>query len=408
VEAGTYSFDRFTHQFGRTYVEGSEEYLKRVSVFKASLTRVKAINARNKKEGHPWVAGVQSFMDWTTEEKAALNGYKPAGSRHSRLATSAIELGSSEEALVNASSIEAVRKQGGMRREEGPLIRDQGNCGSCWAISAAEAVEAQLQRQGISAETQVAAQAFVDCVPNPEHCGGSGGCDGATGELAYAYARDHGIPLEYELPYTGRTGKCTPRAAASMVRVSSWHALPSNKAGPLMKALVEEGPVVVAVDGEAWFDYDNGVFDGCSKDAVLGHAVLAKGYGEDKGHKYWDIQNSWGSGWGENGHIRLLRHGGEEDDQWCGTDNKPKEGVGCDGGPAEVTVCGMCGLLYDPLVPTGVKLEQPAEGRRGQSPSNLLARKTMDWIKKQPEVQKVKTSDNDDEEMDALLDKLSR
>merc|ERR1711933_211971 len=187
---------------------------------------------------------------------------------------------------------------------------------------------------------RLSAQALVDCVPNPQHCGGSGGCDGATGELAYSFMRDVGIPLESDLPYLARTRSCpvaplnTPWPGPHRARVSNWKQIPSNQASALRQALVDDGAVVVAVDGSEWYDYERGVFDGCSKDATLGHAVLVKGYGEDAGSKYWLIQNSWGAGWGEHGHIRLLRHDGEEDDNWCGTDSKPQEGVGCDGGPS--------------------------------------------------------------------------
>jgi hypothetical protein len=243
---------------------------------------------------------------------------------------------------------------------EGPPVREQGNCGSCWAISAVEAVEAQLMKTGQS--MQLSPQALVDCVPNPQHCGGSGGCDGATGELAYSFMRDYGIPSEQDLSYNAQTGSCpmdnqgsTPYPASQRVRLSGWNSLPSNQAQPLMQALVQEGPAVVAVDANDWFDYSNGIFDGCQKDATLVHAVLAKGYGQENGNKYWRIQNSWGSGWGEQGDIRITRH--DDEDSWCGTDKKPEEGLGCDGGPKEITVCGTCGILYDPLIPRGARVE---------------------------------------------------
>lgn len=244
--------------------------------------------------------------------------------------------------------------------ESGPSLRNQGNCGSCWAISAVEAVEAQLQRAGAGPDTLLSAQALVDCVPNPKHCGGSGGCDGATGELAYTFMRDHGIPLERDLPYRGTATSCSREMyndewpMQQRAIVSGWAQLPSNRVEPLKHALVDRGPVVVAVEAESWFNYESGIFDGCNKDAVLSHAVLLRGYGEESSNKFWLIQNSWGSNWGESGHIRLLRH--DDDDAWCGKDRKPQDGVGCDGGPLEVTVCGTCGLLYDPVVPEGVRI----------------------------------------------------
>jgi cathepsin L len=257
--------------------------------------------------------------------------------------------------------------------DQGPPIWDQGNCGSCWAISAVEAVEAQLMKQN-GASTRLSAQALVDCVPNPHKCGGTGGCDGATGELAYEYMRDHGIPVDADLPYSGRTTSCGPSflqgTSGMRARVGGWNNLPSNQAAPVKQALVETGPVVVAVDGSDWFNYDSGVFDGCQKDAVLSHAVLLKGYGQDAGKKYWTIQNSWGSDWGEHGNIRLLRH--DDDRAYCGQDNKPQDGVGCEGGPPSVEVCGMCGMLYDPVVPTGIYLEQ-GSGRAEQAGSDSAA-----------------------------------
>jgi hypothetical protein len=217
--------------------------------------------------------------------------------------------------------------------------------------------------QGVDPSIQLSAQALVDCVPNPQHCGGKGGCDGATSELAYSFMRDHGIPLESELEYEAVTGACPVSLdglwpAKSRVRVSGWNQLPSNRAEPLQQALVSEGPTVVAVDANNWLDYNSGIFDDCDKDAILGHAVLAIGYGQEGGTKYWHIQNSWGDDWGENGNIRIVQH--DDESSWCGTDNKPQEGLGCDGGPPSITVCGTCGILFDPIVPQGVRLEGPA------------------------------------------------
>jgi len=379
-----YSFENFAREFGRTYDSGSEEHTRRKELFEASLVEVKAVNARNTKEGRFWKAGIHPFMDWDEAERGSLTkGYKPSSRRSGHpggasLLTTGSKGFSRLNATLRGSSSDYVwsseAEQGGLTVEAGPALRNQGNCGSCWAISAVEAVEAQLQRGGGDGSTRVSAQALVDCVPNPQHCGGKGGCDGATGELAYTFMRDHGIPLEMDLPYTARTRQCPQQLetglwqhAASRVRVGSWDQLPSNRMQPVMQALVEKGPVVVAVDANNWFNYDSGIFDGCDKDAILGHAVLAKGYAADAGKKYWLIQNSWGAEWGESGHIRLARRDDEEN--WCGTDRKPEEGVGCEGGPSEVTVCGTCGLLYDPIVPQDVRLESGSDSGEGPSVS---------------------------------------
>jgi cathepsin L len=343
-----YTFEMFAAEFAREVHPGTTEHELRSQTFEISLAQIRAHNSNPHRL---WTAGIHKFMDWSPAERRAMNGYKPV--RNHRASMAALQTDAHFGSRLNSSMEESYQAQG-------PPIRNQGNCGSCWAISAAEAVEAQLMQTGHS-NTKISAQALVDCVPNPRHCGGTGGCDGATGELAYSFMKDYGIPLDSDLGYDAKTESCPiglngPWPASQRVRVSGWnHISPNNKAAPLMQSIVNNGPTVVAVDANNWFDYESGIFDGCDKDAELGHAVLAVGYGQDQGKKYWTIQNSWGAEWGENGFIRILKH--EDEDSWCGQDKKPQEGEGCDGGPAEVTVCGTCGILYDPLVPEGARID---------------------------------------------------
>jgi cathepsin L len=228
------------------------------------------------------------------------------------------------------------------------------------------------------------AQELLDCVPNPRHCGGSGGCGGATIELAFDWAINHGLATERENPYNGSDGTCLKSggrgsgAALQLAdrtedltavgvhlparhdssflgsrpsgpRMRAWERLPENEQEPLVRALVERGPVGVSVAAGEWFLYASGVFDSCSADAVIDHAVTLIGIGVQKGQKFWLIQNSWGPGWGERGRIKLLRR--DDDNERCGYDDQPEVGLGCDGGPARVRVCGMCGVLYDSTVP---------------------------------------------------------
>jgi len=357
-----YSFAQFVTDYDRDYKVGSTEYSERATIFEASLLEVQAKQARHEQEGRSFSVGIHPFMDWTKDERKVMHGYKPSRAR-SAGSWSFGQTSARGMSRTNTSARQAVVNANGFAGDS-VAIRNQGNCGSCWAISAAEAVEAQLHRNGADPSVKVSAQALVDCTPNPQHCGGKGGCDGATGELAYTFMRDHGIPLEDELAYNGRTNACegagvdagsTPWPTQKRVRVSGWTNLPSNKVEPVKQALLNQGPVVVAVDANDWFDYNQGIYDGCSKDATLVHAVLLKEYGSDGGKNYWRIQNSWGANWGERGHIRLAMHDDEE--SYCGTDSHPEQGLGCDGGPPSVRVCGECGLLFDPIVPEGATIE---------------------------------------------------
>jgi len=262
-------------------------------------------------------------------------------------------------------------------------VRDQGGCGSCWAVAASVVLEAHAEIYSSSKGTMLSTQELLDCTPNPHHCGGGGGCDGATVELAFNWAMNHGIAQASDNPYTGTDGTCKksggrggsalqlgdgtdedltavgvhkPSKASGFLSSSrsglgmrAWERLPENKAEPLIRALVERGPVGVSAAAGDWFAYASGIFDNCDKDAVIDHAVTLIGIGAQKGHKYWLIQNSWGPGWGEEGRIKLLRQ--DSDDEHCGVDHQPEVGTGCDGGPKEVRVCGMCGVLYDSSVP---------------------------------------------------------
>jgi len=221
-------------------------------------------------------------------------------------------------------------------------------------------------------------QQIISCTANPQECGGTGGCQGATAELAMDYVYKHGCRTETELPYTERDNDCPASLlqkqdgddepsnrglASASLGMLGWTKLPENKLGPLKLALVTKGPVAVSISaGYSWNQYDGGVLDDCLKDAVIDHAVVLIGYGQAKAAeesegkhavlKFWHLQNSWGTDWGEKGYLRMLRKDDdqEESDQ-CGWDTDPQIGSGCKGGPAEVHVCGMCGLLYDTVIP---------------------------------------------------------
>jgi len=139
--------------------------------------------------------------------------------------------------------------------------------------------------------------------------------------------------------------------AGTAFGMQAWERLPQNAYEPLLRAVYERGPVAVSVDGTRWHSYEEGVFDSCRRNAVINHAVTLIGYGETPAVKYWTVQNSWGPGWGEDGRIRVLRHEGDDEFQHCGWDHHPEKGTACKGDPKKVRVCGMCGILYDSVVP---------------------------------------------------------
>lgn len=363
-----YTFEMFVQDFDRSYIPGSEEYIRRAAFFQDSLSQ---ISFKNSRVDRSWTAGVHPFMDWTAVEREELFGYKPLRQRDAGRPL----LASAQEAVTVAHDGRVYGELGERFETASPKVRNQGkHCGSCWAFSAVEAVEAQLKKANASwGDRQLSPQAMLDCVENPKRCGGHGGCDGANAELAFDFMKDLGVPYEKDLPFKpSRVGKCPRKQIlkGEHVRISGWMKLPSNQAQPLMRALVNVGPAVVVVAAQTWYQYKSGIFDDCPKDPNLEHIVLAKGYGSHRNKKYWLIQNSWGTKWGEKGNIRLFRH--DDEDSVCGTDyhhNPDTEWIACDDGPQKVEVCGNCGILWDPVVPRGAFILPAHHSEHGSSSS---------------------------------------
>jgi len=238
----------------------------------------------------------------------------------------------------------------------GQRVPDQGACGSCWAIAASTTLQGNYELYSGKSRT-FSVQEMVSCIPNPQECGGQGGCRGATLELAMDWVLKHGCTQDHETPYQARDTACTKErtilasspSAGQALGMLGWEKLQENSYDKLILAM-QDGPVGVSVAAGDWFQYSTGIFDGCFKDTIIDHAVTMVAYGAENNVKYWRIQNSWGPHWGEAGYMRLLRR---EDDStnWCGINNKPELGTGCKGGPSQVTVCGMCGILYDSVIP---------------------------------------------------------
>jgi len=239
------------------------------------------------------------------------------------------------------------------RQTEGVVtaVKNQGQCGSCWAFSATETLESLYALATGETAPVLGPQQLVSCVANPDKCGGSGGCQGATQPLGFVYTETTGLSLESSYPYTAQTGTCDTSKIAPVVTNAGVVQLPTNSYTALIGAVATVGPVSISVAAGSWSIYGGGVYSG-SCDYDMDHGVQLVGYGEDLGKLYWLVRNSWGSGWGESGYIRLERFG--EGSEPCGTDSTPQDGDACAGDTTPVQYCGKCAILSSSSYPTGV------------------------------------------------------
>mgnify|MGYP001452648900 CR=1 FL=1 len=180
-------------------------------------------------------------------------------------------------------------------------VRNQGQCGSCWAIAATEAIEGNLFIN--SGElVDLSAEYLVDCDR------GSAGCKGGSMDQAFSFVSKNGICTNEDDPYTGGASecRCVPRVGIDdYVRVT-----------PTVSALtraVSRTPVAVAIEADArvFQFYKSGIIDSQSCGQNMDHGVLLVGFGYDQNQSYWRVKNSWGSDWGEDGYVRISRDEGD-------------------------------------------------------------------------------------------------
>ncbi|XP_077432422.1 cathepsin S, ortholog2, tandem duplicate 1 isoform X2 [Vanacampus margaritifer] len=184
-------------------------------------------------------------------------------------------------------------------------VKMQGSCGSCWAFSAAGALEGQLART-TGQLLDLSPQNLMDCSGKY----GNRGCNGGFISAAFRYVIDNGgIDSEESYPYMGRSGQCRYSAAQRAANCSRYIALPKGDEGALKQTLAVVGPISVSIDASrrTFAFYSSGVYDDPLCSQKVNHAVLAVGYGTLNGKKFWLVKNSWGTSFGDRGYIRMSR-----------------------------------------------------------------------------------------------------
>lgn len=211
-----------------------------------------------------------------------------------------------ELALAAASSIDW--------RERGAVspVRDQGQCGGCWAFSTMGGIEGQWAAAG-NTLVPLSPQQLLDCDMVDDGCFG-GLIDHA---LKFLLQNRDGAAVSWDAyPFTRHDSQypprenCTDSGKAVGANISDWKYVGINDEAQMAAWMLQHGPLSVAVDASgAWRHYTGGIMTDCACQGPcsLTHSVLIVGYGADSGTDYWLIKNSYGPSWGESGFVRMQR-----------------------------------------------------------------------------------------------------
>lgn len=296
-------WDNFKAVHAKEYPTEEEHDLRR-GIFETNLDFITAHNAA----GHNWTMGVNEFADLTWDEFREQSLGLVSGLLRER--TNGVDLSD----VLTLPAEKDWRKEGAVTP-----VKNQQQCGSCWAFSTTGAVEgAHAIKTGKL--VSLSEQQLVDCGAKE----GSMGCNGGLMDFGFQYVIDNkGLCRETDYPYKAQTRTCKDQACSPAVQIASFQDVAKDNELAL-KAAVAQQPVSVAIEADqtGFQFYKKGVFDGrCGHQ--LDHGVLVVGYGTEDGKDYWLVKNSWGPSWGLDGYIKLSR----SDSKWsrgqCGIAMQP-------------------------------------------------------------------------------------
>jgi len=288
------AWENFKHRFGRQYLSASE-HDSRKAVFAVNLEYINKHNSEYALGLHSYTLGINAFADLTNKEFVK---------KYNRYISPAIHEQVEVEADIDVASLpESVDW-----RTEGYVtpVKNQGQCGSCWAFSAIVTMEgAHFKKSGQL--VSLSEQNLVDCVKyNSAGCNGGFPIDG----IHYAI-KNGGVDTESAYKYHARNGHCHFKKDHVGATFTSAKRVAHKNETALQSALATIGPISVAIDASRWsFQlYKGGVYNEphCSTTS-LDHGVAAVGYGTEDGKDYYIVKNSWGKSWGEDGYIKMSRN----------------------------------------------------------------------------------------------------
>lgn len=281
-------FQNFLKEHNKNY-NTIEEYSARFNIFKRNFERMELMSLDSKSTTTHTI-GITKFFDLTPQEfkltylNLQINLYHVLKAQSYSYTISDVQTPAEFD----------WRKKGAV----GP-IKDQGQCGSCWAFSAVANLEGiYFIKTGKS--IVLSEQELVDCDKVDS------GCNGGIMENAFNFVKANGLATSREYPYKGTMQTC--KKVSTSIGVKGFHFSGTMDEEQIKQMLVSTGPLSIAINADPLQFYEGGIINSTANDCDpegLNHGVAIVGYGTENGESYWILRNSWGSSWGENGYFRF-------------------------------------------------------------------------------------------------------
>jgi C1A family cysteine protease len=287
-------FAAFKQQFDKAYGTSDVEF----RAFRAFTQNDAIIQQHNSQDGQSFTLGHNAFSDLTNDEFETTmlsRGYNPSSvgreKNYDRSLSDPARVAAAPDS-IDWTTLGAVTP-----------IKNQGQCGSCWAFSTVMALEGALF---VSTKklTSLSEQDLVSCDHN-----GDQGCNGGLMDNAFKWVEENGICTEADYAYTsgtGVTGDCVSTCKPYMAITNFTDVTPQDE--DALKVAVAQQPVSVAIEADKpiFQLYKSGVLKSAYCGTQLDHGVGVVGYGTtDDSFKtdYWKVKNSWGASWGMDGCV---------------------------------------------------------------------------------------------------------
>ncbi|XP_019174049.1 PREDICTED: ervatamin-B-like [Ipomoea nil] len=301
--------ERWMARHGRSYKDDVEK-ANRFKIFRENLEFIESFN---KAGNRSYKLGTNKFTDLTNEEFRATMLNEEKSSPLPKASKPASFL---NESLAQVPDSLDWRKQGAVTG-----IKDQGNCGCCWAFSVVAAVEG-ITKIKTGQLISLSEQQLLDC--DRQY---GDGCNGGVRTQAFEFIKENGgLVAESDYPYEGaQEESCSAQNLGTPAAAITGYQVVSTTESALLAAVANQPVSVgITIGGDVFQHYQTGVFTGDGNgDCGSGyhHAVTIIGYGTSGGGEdYWLVKNSWGTSWGENGYMKMAR--GINGDGVCGVNTR--------------------------------------------------------------------------------------